>query len=162
MSVAVWRRHYEHRPTFAITSWRNRRVIHPWCSYASATFYATLLRSVRSNYDLATTNALPRWLCCLSIVNLGASATVPLLTNSRPCSSALLKLVSLFWILRPILSSSILMQLKDEEPSSMLSALISWSKCTHCSRLSPNNHGRTQDHLALRLCLAWTSDHPKL
>ena len=69
-----------------------------------------LLRSWRpcyALYALATTNALPRRLCYLGIVNLGASATLPLC--SWPCSSALLKLVSLFWILGPILSGSILM-----------------------------------------------------
>ena len=48
------------------------------CSYASATLCATLLRSVRSHYDLATTNVLPQRLCYLGIVNLGASATRPL------------------------------------------------------------------------------------
>ena len=77
----------------------------------AATLCATLLRSVRSHYDLATTNTLPRRLCYLA--NIGASVTLPLrslrLANYRPCSSALLKLLSLFWILEPILSSSIVM-----------------------------------------------------
>ena len=34
--------------------------------------------SLRSRYDLATNNALPRRLCFFGIVNLGASATLPL------------------------------------------------------------------------------------
>ena len=42
------------------------------------TLCAALLRSVRSHYDLATTNASPRRLCYLGIVNLGAYATLPL------------------------------------------------------------------------------------
>ena len=46
----------------------------------AATLCATLLCSVRSHYDLATTNALPWRLCYLGIVNLGASATLPLCT----------------------------------------------------------------------------------
>ena len=46
--------------------------------YASAALCAILLRSVRSCYDLATTNALPQRLCYLDIVNMGASATLPL------------------------------------------------------------------------------------
>ena len=46
--------------------------------YASAALRAILLCSVRSCYDLATTNALPRQLCYLDIVNMGASATLPL------------------------------------------------------------------------------------
>ena len=39
---------------------------------------STLLHSVRSHYDLTTTIALPRQLCHLGIVNLGASASLPL------------------------------------------------------------------------------------
>ena len=39
---------------------------------------AILLRSVRSYYKLATTSALPRRLCYLDIVNIGASAMLPL------------------------------------------------------------------------------------
>ena len=47
--------------------------------YASAALCAILLRSVRSCYELATTSALPRRLCYLDIVNIGASAdTLPL------------------------------------------------------------------------------------
>ena len=65
-----------------------RRVIHPRCSYASTTL---LLHYVRSCYalcalattSLATTNPLPRRLCYLDIVNIGASATLPL----RSCHS---------------------------------------------------------------------------
>ena len=49
----------------------------------AATLCVTLLRSVRSHYDLATTNALPRRLCYLGIVNLCAFATLPL----RSCCS---------------------------------------------------------------------------
>ena len=78
MGVSVSRRHREYRSSIAVTSRRNRRVIYPRCSYASAVLCAILLRSVRSCYDLATTNALPRRLCYLDIVNMGASATLPL------------------------------------------------------------------------------------
>ena len=39
---------------------------------------AILLRSVRSGYDLSTTNALPQRLCYLGIVNSGDSATLPI------------------------------------------------------------------------------------
>ena len=46
--------------------------------YASAALCAILLRSVRSCYELATTSALPRRLCYLDKVNIGASATLPL------------------------------------------------------------------------------------
>ena len=53
--------------------------------YASAALFAILLRSVRSFYALATTNALPRRLCYLDIVNMGV------LVNSLPGSNALLK-----------------------------------------------------------------------
>ena len=42
---------------------------------ASAALCAILLRSC---YELATTNALSRRLCYLDIVNIGASATLPL------------------------------------------------------------------------------------
>ena len=73
----------------------------PRCSYASATLCATLLRSVRSSYDLATTSTFPRRLCYLGIAHLGASATLPLpafgvLANFRPDLNAFLKLVLLF------------------------------------------------------------------
>ena len=78
MVVAVLRRHREHRSSIAVTLWRNRRVIHPRCSYASTALCAILLRSVRSCYELATTSALPRRLCYLDIVNIGAFATLPL------------------------------------------------------------------------------------
>ena len=44
----------------------------------AATLCAILLCSVRSHYDLATTNALPRRLYYLGIVNLGASGTLQL------------------------------------------------------------------------------------
>ena len=44
----------------------------------TATLSATLLRSVRSHYALATTNVLPRRLCYLGIAYLDASATLPL------------------------------------------------------------------------------------
>ena len=105
MSVAVLWRHREHRSTIAVTSWRNRRVIHPRCSYASITLCAILLRSVRSRYDqhasAATVLFSKPWRSCY---RLGV------LANSRPGSSALLKLLSLFWILGPLpLSGSILM-----------------------------------------------------
>ena len=70
--------------------------------YASAALCAILLCSVRSCYDLTTTNALPRRLCYLDIVNMGASATLPQrswrsgMVNLLPGSNALLKMVSLF------------------------------------------------------------------
>ena len=88
MCVAVSRRHREHRSSIAVTSWRNRRVIHPRCSYASTTL---LLHYARSCYalcalattSLATTSPLPRRLCYFDIVNIGASATLPL----RSCRS---------------------------------------------------------------------------
>ena len=73
MSVAVSRRHREHRSSIALTS---AMQLHSY--YASAALCAILLRSVRSCYDLATTNALPQRLCYLDIVNMGASATLPL------------------------------------------------------------------------------------
>ena len=53
--------------------------------YASSALCAILSRSVRSFYDLATTNALPRRLCYLDIVNMGV------LVNSLPGSNSLLK-----------------------------------------------------------------------
>ena len=53
--------------------------------YASAALCAIFLCSVRSFYDLATTNALPRRLCYLDIVNMGV------LVNSLPGSNAPLK-----------------------------------------------------------------------
>ena len=40
------------------------------------TLFAIWLQSVRSRYNLATTNALSRRLCYLDIVNIGASATL--------------------------------------------------------------------------------------
>ena len=65
-----------------------------------AALWASMLCSVRSCYNLATTNALPWRLCYLDIVNTGASATLPLRSwrsgQSIPGSNALLKLVSLF------------------------------------------------------------------
>ena len=78
MGVAVSRRYHEQCSSVAVTSWRNRRVIHPRFYYASAALCAILLRFVRSCYELATTSALPRRLCYLDIVNIGASATLPL------------------------------------------------------------------------------------
>ena len=61
-------------------SWRNRRVtcIHPRCSYASTTLLLGYARSCYALCALATTNALPRRLCYLDVVNIGASATLPL------------------------------------------------------------------------------------
>ena len=44
----------------------------------AAMLCTTLLRSVRSCYDTATTNALPQRLCYLSTANLDASTTLPL------------------------------------------------------------------------------------
>ena len=73
--VVVSQRHREYRSTIAVVSWPNNRVIRPRSGYASATLCAILLRSVRSRYNLATTNALPRRLCYLDIANLGASTT---------------------------------------------------------------------------------------
>ena len=46
--------------------------------YASAALCEIMLPSVPSCYDHATTNTLPRRLCYLDIVNMGASATLPL------------------------------------------------------------------------------------
>ena len=46
--------------------------------YASAALCMIFLRSVRSCYELATISALPRRLCYLDIVNICASATLPL------------------------------------------------------------------------------------
>ena len=57
----------------------------------AATLCAALLRSVRSHYDLATTNALPRRLYYLGIVNLGASATLPLRSLNSGQLQALFK-----------------------------------------------------------------------
>ena len=70
---AVSQRHREYRSTIAVASWPNNRVIRSRSDYASATLCAILLRSVRSRYNLATTNALPLRLCYLGIANLGAS-----------------------------------------------------------------------------------------
>ena len=75
MSIAVSRRHREHRNTIAVTSWQNRRVIRLRCSYGSAMLCAVLLRS---RYDLAMINSLLVRLCYWGMVNLGASATLPL------------------------------------------------------------------------------------
>ena len=71
MSVAVSRRHRENRSTIAVTLWRNRELF----VRDAALLYAILLRS---GYDLATINALLMRLCFLAIVNLGASASLPL------------------------------------------------------------------------------------
>ena len=128
------REHRGHRSTIAITSWRNRRVSRPRCSYASATLFAILLRSVRSLCALCTLSLRPRYDQCAS------TATV-LFRHSQPwrfChasvtllafwpNSGRLKLVSLLWILEPTLlrisssmSGSIPMRLnlKNEELSS--------------------------------------------
>ena len=88
MSVAVSQRHREHRSTIAVASWCNRRVILSCCGYTSATLCTILLRSARSRYDLATTNALQWRLCYLSIADHGASGTLLL----RSCRSAVLHL----------------------------------------------------------------------
>ena len=88
------------------------------------------LLSIHSGYHLATTNALPRRLCYLGIVNLGASVTLPLrswhalgvLANARPCSSASLKLDS-----RTNSERFHSHAIEDEGLSSMLIALTSWS-----------------------------------
>ena len=55
----------------AVTSWRNHRVIRR----DAVTLHAILHGS---RYDLATINALPRRLCYLAIVILGASVMLPL------------------------------------------------------------------------------------
>ena len=73
--VVVSQRHREYRSTIAVASWPNNKVIRPRSGYTSATLCAILLRSVRSRYNLATTNAFPRRLCYLDIANLGASTT---------------------------------------------------------------------------------------
>ena len=86
MSVAVSQRHREHRSTIAVASWCNHRVIRSCCGFTSATLCTILLRSARSRYDLATTNALPWRLCFSSLADLGASGTLLL----RSCRSAVL------------------------------------------------------------------------
>ena len=127
----------------AVTSWRNRRVIHPRCSCALRDLVTLCTLSLRPRYDQRASAATVPTLALLSRFRYALGA----LANSRPGSSALLKLVSLFLILGPILSGSILMYLKNEELSSMLIALItcSWSLCPYCSRMSADNHGQTQD-----------------
>ena len=72
MGVAVSRRHREHRSSIAVT-----------CIVAKSQSYMySSAMQLRFNYAalcaLATTNALPRRLCYLDVVNIGASATLPL------------------------------------------------------------------------------------
>ena len=57
-------------------SYSSAMQLHFYC--ASAALCTILLRSVRSCYELSTTSALPRRLCYLYIVTIGASATLPL------------------------------------------------------------------------------------
>ena len=106
MSIAEFRRYREHRNTIAVTWWRNHRVSLR-CSYASAMICAILLRSVRSIYDLTTINAVPWRLCLLGKSTLallsGFCNALDVLATFRPGSRALIKLVSLFWILGPTL-----------------------------------------------------------
>ena len=65
-----------------------------------------VVTNVRPRYDQ---NTFPQRLCYLGIINLGASGSLNrydlgVLANfRRPGLTALLKLVSLFWILRPTL-----------------------------------------------------------
>ena len=97
MSVAVSRRHHEHRSTIADTSWRNRRVIHPRCSYASATY---ALRDLVTVCTLSLRPTRFRGDCAIKV-----SSTLALLprfryalgglANSRPGSSVLLVGVAL-------------------------------------------------------------------
>ena len=83
MGVAVSRRHREHRSSIAVTSWRNRRVIHPRCNYASTRLLPRYALSCYALCAFATTSALPRQLCYmyLDIVNIGASNTLPLCSS---------------------------------------------------------------------------------
>ena len=78
MGVAVSQRHREHRSSIAVTSWQNRRVIHPRCSYSSTTLLLRYAQSCYALCALATTNTFPRRLCFSDIVNIDASATLPL------------------------------------------------------------------------------------
>ena len=78
MGAVSWR-HREHRSSIA----SNRGEIAKLFIRDAATLLlcfccAILLRFVQSCYDLATTKALPQWLCHLDIVNIGASATLRL------------------------------------------------------------------------------------
>ena len=115
MSVAVSRWQREHRSSLAATSWRNRRVNHPSCSYALRDLVTLCTLSLRPRYDQGASGATvlfrhsQPWRFCYAL---------GVLAKSRPCSSALLKLVSLFWILGPILSSSI--RMKSHLPCSLL------------------------------------------
>ena len=88
MSVAI-----SHRSTIAVTSWRNRRVIRPRCSCASATLCAILLRSVR-RYDQRASAAT---MLFRHSHPLRFCHALGVLINSRPGSRALLKLgIALF------------------------------------------------------------------
>ena len=70
MSIAVSRRHREHRSTIAVESWPNRRVILPQCSYALLDLVMLCTLSLRPTPF--------RGDCAINIAKLGASATLPL------------------------------------------------------------------------------------
>ena len=111
--------------------------------YASAALCAILLRSVRSFYDLATTNALPRRLCYLDTVNIGV------LVNPLPGSNALLK----FGV--AILDSR---TTSERFHANVIEELRAIFQLVIVPKLYPSadNHGQTQNRVALRLRLAWT------
>ena len=153
MGVAVSRRHREHRSSIAVTSWRNRIVTHPRCSYASTTL---LLRYVRSCYALcalATNNALPQRLCYLDIANIGASATL-LLRSWRSGQ------LNAWFKCSPKVGVAILDSRTTSERfhAHVIEELRAIFQLVIVSKLYPSvyNHGQTQDRVALRLRLAWT------
>ena len=152
MGVAVSRRHREHRSSIAFTSWRNRLVIHPRCSYASTTL---LLRYGRSCYPLcalATTNTLPRRWCYLDIVNMGACATLPLRSWLSGQPIAWFKCSPKVGV--AILDSRTTSERFHAHVIEELRAIFQLVIVTNYIRLSADNHGQTQNRVALLLRLA--------
>ena len=148
MGVAVLRRHRKHRSSIAVTSWRNRRVIHLRCSYASAALCAILLCSVHSCYGLATTNALPRRLCYLELVNMGASAMLPL----RSWRSG--QLIAWFKC-----SPKVGVAILDSRTTSErfhVHVIEELRTIFQLVIVSADDHGQIQNRVALCLRLAWT------
>ena len=120
--------------------------------YASAALCAILLRSVR--YELATTSALPRQLCYLDIVNIGASATLPLRSWRSGQLNAWFKCSP--YVDVAILDSRTTSERFHAHVIEELRAIFQLVIVPNCIRLSGDNHGQTQNHVALRFRLAWT------
>ena len=159
--------HHEHCSTIPVASWHNHWVILLLCSVRSCYALYVSLRPRYNQYASAATelfrHSQPGRFCHASAMLMASWPT-----------SGLIRMLSWSWcysfVKHNLFLSNVIEKIyshvieefhshviEDEELSSILKSLISWSKCPNCSCLSSDNHWRTQNFFAFRLRLAWTS-----